>query len=423
MEIIRTLSNFKKTFLEKNKKNLVIYLLTAFYISFFISRLSFKIFVTIKPVFLVGILTYSCLVMLRRPMISSKLTKRKVLVYLAPFLLLLTTIFYREESKLSTLIGCIGYLFFVLISFQVHFRTTFNEQMKALFNSAIIVNIALVLLSSFGFAVYFHSGIEGLNSLGFFRMFESERYVLRLFGLSQGPNFLALYLGIFFIFFNFDIEKIRTYKYLFISNSILILLTHSLSGGIALFSYIFLIFLIASRKKLLFISKSFALLFSVLAPMWIVYKLTERGIVFHVVKNFIKKMSHGSGRYGLYEQAYDNLINNNLFFGNGIFSFRNYYKLTYGRERNLHSTYLDIISDGGLVTFAVFAFSWFFLFRGVETKLKHFTFLIFPMLFFFTLTLHFDVSIVLYVLFFVSYAECLKNTNDSSAIKELKVSD
>ncbi|MFC5713071.1 O-antigen ligase family protein [Thalassorhabdus alkalitolerans] len=246
-------------------------------------------------------------------------------------------------SSFRIMVGIIIYLtcYFIMKSIILHFSSKQVE--KSLSYAGIIFNLASLVLYIFG-----------LNKFGF--TFQGERIVElgvmvdrtypRLIGLLEDPNFFVFYNTIFFAYFLCNTHGLRNKVGLGLC-IITSLLTFSRGGLLALF-IILLIYLLMNNPV-----KQVKMLFSLIASTSILFYIT----VFHLNLNIWGMIDArfedfstdgGSGRFELWERAWE-FFNSSIVVGIGAFNFSDYNEFYFNDDLSVHNTFLDILSESGLL--------------------------------------------------------------------------
>ncbi|MFC0187291.1 O-antigen ligase family protein [Fictibacillus aquaticus] len=210
----------------------------------------------------------------------------------------------------------------------------------------------------------------GLKSLGF--VFQGDmitsfgvlidRDYPRLIGLLQDPNYYVFYNTIFFAFY---LCSSGSWKNRF--GLMLCLVTNILTfsrGGIAVMLLIFLLYIIilpSPRKKLKLAGGA---ILSLVVGVYGAVSFLKFDI-YGVLKSRISDFSNdgGSGRFELWGRAWD-YFNENIWTGVGAYNFPDYNTYEYGDALRVHNTFLDILSESGILGFS--AFLLFLLFVMVQ---------------------------------------------------------
>ncbi|WP_223591811.1 O-antigen ligase family protein [Neobacillus bataviensis] len=251
-------------------------------------------------------------------------------------------------SSIRIICGIILYIFCYFIMKSVIGNAKDLVIERAIADAGILFNVASLTL-------YF----VGLKSLGF--VFEGDRVyqfgVLldrdypRLIGLVQDPNFFVFYNTLFFSYFLCNSNSLKNKLGLLLC-IIANLLTFS-RGGILIMAFLVLIYIVINNpmKQLkLIVGLTVSLLVSVYIT--IVYLHFD---IFGILQSRVGDLSQdgGSGRLELWGRAWD-YFTSHMFFGIGAFNFSDYNFFQYGTSLLVHNTFLEILSESGLLGITCF---------------------------------------------------------------------
>lgn len=214
---------------------------------------------------------------------------------------------------------------------------------KILANVGILFNIM-----SLGLYVY------GLKSMNF--IFEGDsvfqygvmldRNYPRLIGLVQDPNFFVFYNTLFFTYFLCHATSLRNRVGL-----LLCILTNILTfsrGGLLAIILVFCLYIVMNDplKKLKLVVN---LVISLIVVTTIAVVLLKFDL-FSILESRILDFSNdgGSGRFALWMRAWD-YFSSHMIFGIGAFNFSDYNFFQYADTLTVHNTFLDILSESGLL--------------------------------------------------------------------------
>lgn len=254
----------------------------------------------------------------------------------------------HPDASLRIILGITLYIscFFIMKSIIGNVKDQVIE--RALSDVGIVFNIISITL-------YF----IGLKTLGF--VFEGDRIYEfgvmldrdypRLIGLLQDPNFFVFYNTLFFSYYmcNAGSWKNKLGLTLCIISNIL---TFS-RGGLLVMVFIFSIFILQKKpikqlKILLGILSSF---FGIVYISIVFLKVD----IFATIQSRIMDLAEdgGSGRLELWGRAWE-YFTSHMLFGIGAFNYSEYNMFYYGDSTEVHNTYLDILSESGLVGISCF---------------------------------------------------------------------
>ncbi len=199
----------------------------------------------------------------------------------------------------------------------------------------------------------------GLKSLGF--IFEGDRVYKfgvmldrdypRLIGLLQDPNFFVFYNTLFFSFYLCNAKSLKNKLGL-----VLCILANILTfsrGGLLVMALILLIYILITNPI-----KQLKLLFGMIASLFvsmyvaIVYMKFD---ILGILQSRVGDLSNdgGSGRIELWGRAWD-YFTSHMVIGIGAFNFTDYNFFQYGDDLEVHNTFLEILSESGLLGITCF---------------------------------------------------------------------
>lgn len=249
----------------------------------------------------------------------------------------------HPDSSLRILLGITLYLmcYFIMKSILSYSNVAVIE--KGIANAGIIFNTASLILY-----------VIGLRSANL--VFEGERTTVlgimvdrnypRLIGVLQDPNFFVFYNTIFFAYYlcNPNVWKNRIGLLLCIATN---LLTFS-RGGIVALVIIFVVYILLNKPlKQIKIVVGTVLTLSLL--LYVVTVQLKFGLL-DMINSRFEDFSNdgGSGRFELWERAWT-FFSDNMILGIGAFNFSDYNFFYHNDTLTVHNTFLDILSESGLV--------------------------------------------------------------------------
>lgn len=268
---------------------------------------------------------------------------KRVFYIVLPFCFYALTAFWSIDYY-SSLIGVLGII--QLTIYVLSFFLLCRELTEDNFHKVIGLSCLCVLTLHFcyyfiGLISYNGSFLENEKIFGIM----IDRGMIRAKGLTDDPNILSLYAGIVFIYALFNKNTVR-YKAIIVSLSlVLTVLTLSRGGMLALvvavFSILAIWFLTKPQKMLLF---------SIVASLFLIAAwsfLKDNPVVVDVVSKRIDNASSGSGRFYLWEYAFER-INDSPILGHGIFTTKYIFIKLLGQEGYSHNTIIEILLEGGI---------------------------------------------------------------------------
>ncbi|ART77770.1 polysaccharide polymerase [Sutcliffiella horikoshii] len=249
----------------------------------------------------------------------------------------------HPDSSLRILLGITLYLMCYFIMKSILSYSNANVVEKGIATTGIIFNTASLILY-----------VNGLRSANL--EFEGERAIVfgvlldrnypRLIGLLEDPNFFVFYNTLFFAYYlcHPDSWKNRIGLLLCIATN---LLTFSRGGMVALV-IMFAIYLVLNKpvKQLKIVVGS---LITLGLFVYVVTVQLKFGLLDMIDSRF-EDFSYdgGSGRFELWERAWE-FFSDNMFLGIGAFNFSDYNFFHHNDTLTVHNTFLDILSESGLV--------------------------------------------------------------------------
>ena len=273
----------------------------------------------------------------------------------------------QPDSSLRIMLGITLYLVCYFIMKFIIGNTEESTIQKVISNVGIIFNTASLIL-------YF----VGLKSVGF--VFEGDRIYQygmmldrdypRLIGLLQDPNFYVFYNTLFFSFYlcNMKSWKNRLGLILCILSN---LLTFSRGGLLVMVILLIIYLLLNNPLKQLKLILGLVIAFSLTAYVAVVHmKFNLVGMLESRIQDV--SQDGGSGRLELWSRAWD-YFESHLFVGLGAFNFADYNQFNYGNTQPVHNTFLDILSESGLLGITCYMmFIFLVFFQLIQSKIyKH----------------------------------------------------
>ncbi|MGG3798661.1 O-antigen ligase family protein [Metabacillus fastidiosus] len=276
------------------------------------------------------------------------------------------------QSSIRIIFGIILYItcYFIMKSILVHSTIPIIE--KLLSNAGIIFNIVSIVL-------YF----TGLKSLGF--VFTGDRItefgVLidrdypRLIGLLQDPNFYVFYNTLFFVYYLCNRHSLKNQIGL-----VLCLITNLLTfsrGGLLVILFLLVMYMLMNNPiRQMKLAAGLIGSLSIIG-YFIINKL--KFDIFHILSSRANDFLNdgGSGRFELWGRSWE-AFSSNFILGIGAFNFSEYNEFHYGDRLTVHNTFLDILSESGLVVISLFClFIFLVIFEMFQSNIhKHHQYLL-----------------------------------------------
>lgn len=246
-------------------------------------------------------------------------------------------------SSIRIILGISLYIGSYFVMKSIIGNSSFKHVERVLAYVGILFN-----MMSLGLYVY------GLKSMNF--IFEGDRIYQygvmldrdypRLIGLVQDPNFFVFYNTLFFTYFLCHATSLRNRFGL-----LLCILTNILTfsrGGLIAIILVFSLYIIMNEplKKLKLVVSLVSSLMVVTSVAIVFLKFDLLGILESRIIDFSN--DGGSGRFALWMRAWD-YFSTHMILGIGAFNFSDYNLFQYGDTLTVHNTFLDILSESGLL--------------------------------------------------------------------------
>lgn len=330
----------KKVILDK-------FLLQLLIISLYFGRINIDIGVTIKPYMIVTTLIFFYIF---KDMKIRKLYRFEVYMILFILMYSLTALKFKyPENHIRYILA-----FIVLMIFYFTIRSFFERISMNVIKEKMIycTNISLVISLVYYFiGLLAASKISNWNSV---RVYGAllDRGTPRMIGfISDDPNILVFFITIAFIYSLSNLKK-NSNKVLAILSGASILL--SFSRGAYLAIGVSIVFIILIKGKTLEKIKAIVALSVISIGFIYITKLFGVDIIEIVLSRFSSLLSDGgSGRVELWKNALNTFANNPIF-GIGINSTIPYGIINYNNNHYVHNTLLEVLSEGGIISFSIF---------------------------------------------------------------------
>lgn len=190
-----------------------------------------------------------------------------------------------------------------------------------------------------------------------------EKGLPRLTGTTIDPNFAALCLSFFSVYF-----LTRKNYFLFLFSTILVVLTLSRSGMISL--VLAILFILLFTGSLLLKTRNITIIILVVIMFYIGVSFLDSNILDEVLQKRTSGVESGAGRFDLWSSALSFIYERPLL-GSGIFTFRDLYFKASGEARFAHNTFIEIATEVGILGFMIFLFFIVSLFNNVVRLSKN----------------------------------------------------
>ncbi|MFB5662649.1 O-antigen ligase family protein [Alteribacillus sp. HJP-4] len=246
-------------------------------------------------------------------------------------------------ASLRIFFGIGLYLFCYFITKSILHAAPSEVIDKAVANVGIIFNIISLLMYGAGLAV-----LQGVNSDERISSFGVmlDRDFPRLIGLLQDPNFFVFYNTIFFAYFLCHFRSLKGKAGLILCITT-ILLTFSRGGMLAMILMLAVYLLLNNPLRQL------KIMISLVSLGGLVLYVSAAHMNFDLPGMLADRIGNvssdgGSGRMELWVRAWE-FFAPNFLFGIGAFNFSEYNTHAYGAGISVHNTFLDVLSESGLI--------------------------------------------------------------------------
>jgi len=323
-----------------------------FMLSFFFQSLYIEVGFGLMPFMLVSLMI---------PFVSRKIYRLNfidgsLIIFVALYLFTITYSDYNE----NTIRFFLGFLLYLFLYFLIHSYLIFNKLNfeKMLGISGIIFSLTSLLLYLYGLLITDFSQVDRLASYGIFY----DRGMPRLMGLINNPNFYCFFNAPFLALLGINAWK-ESFS-LHFSKAVLLLGCSALTFSIPGIAVSLFIYFLSSHMKVgrcrsgarnFWLTVSCLIVFVSIAVLWFVSKefIAAMNAIW---EGRVRVLEHGSGRYAAWTYLLGQLDGVRLIFGYGIGASVTAIR-AYEDIYNSHSTYVDIVYEGGvLLLFALFAF-------------------------------------------------------------------
>ncbi|MFL0363973.1 O-antigen ligase family protein [Pseudobacillus sp. 179-B 2D1 NHS] len=248
----------------------------------------------------------------------------------------------RIMAGIFLLISCYFILRFVLEKYSI------NAIQEAIAKSGLLFNMVSLLLYAIGLKkVGFQVSEEMISSYGVLM----DRSYPRLIGLLEDPNLYVFYNMIFFTYFLTNMTSWRN-KAGFALCMLTTVLTFS-RGGILSMLLIILLYTAISHSAARWRTLGTLGIISIAAGYIavVVMKVNIVGLIGKRIEDF--SSDGGSGRFELWSRAWNYFLEHPVV-GIGADNFIEYNKAHYGESLYTHNTFLQILSESGLIGFSLY---------------------------------------------------------------------
>lgn len=336
----------------KNYK-IVLFLFKMLVLSFCFGKFYFSIGFSLKPYMIICVLSFVFFLIIKSDTIEKFEVYEKML-FLFILISVLTIFQFRYiDSVFRYVLGFTVVLFCYFNMRKMLLTLDRHDIEKTISDSGILILIlTLVLyvagLYSLDFNIY-GNGIEKYGVL-------IDRNVPRLISTaSNDPNITVFYITIFFIFYLVN-YKTRKGKLGLILSSMVIILTFSRGAYVSIvLSLLVVIFNLSGKSFFYKIKTIFKPIIILMIMMYLINVFFNFNILEMINKRFYAiEIDEGSGRTVLWTNALKTFAEHPVF-GIGINSSLEYNKTHYGTKNYVHNTYLEVLSETGIIGILVYS--------------------------------------------------------------------
>lgn len=181
-----------------------------------------------------------------------------------------------------------------------------------------------------------------------------DRGIPRLVGPVKDPNFFVMFCSIFFFAGLYFFRSFK-YKILLFWSFLNIALTFSRGGALALMLGLAFYIVFLQRKR---ITRTIQVFGSIALAVALVWWLMPDAQMF--LERRLESAGSASGRFEIWKHGWQAFLEH-PYTGIGIFSFLQYNIQEFGGEHYMHNTYLEVLVEGGVFVFALYALFWAYL--------------------------------------------------------------
>ncbi|KLA35602.1 hypothetical protein B4080_5868 [Bacillus cereus] len=232
-------------------------------------------------------------------------------------------------------------------------RLSIRQLENTLSVSGIVFNFVSLMLYVLGaYLLGFHFTGNRINSLGLLM----DRGIPRLIGTFTDPNIFAFCNFIFFYYYLTHLNR-KGSKIGILLTVVTLLLTFSRGAFVAI-AFGILLYFVAAKTKTKIRMIIWGTIF-VVGMIYFAQLYFNIDIVKIVTDRFTEVQGDGaSGRFDIWENGLK-LFSDNPFFGIGIYNYRSYSNYLFGIDHYMHNTFLEVLTESGMVGFVLY--SLFFL--------------------------------------------------------------
>ncbi|OOR05101.1 polysaccharide polymerase [Bacillus cereus] len=332
------------------ENNMQISMKWIFLLILFVMLSKYNIYVGFSlKIYMIFLVVYFCLTI--KDFYIQKLYFHEVAFLLFYFIYCLSGIL---SIYLSASIRMIFGVFLVLGCYFIMRNLLGNTEIVVLESAIVYVGLVFNIVSLILYIVGLqHFGLYGGEEREVYAGLLVDRGYPRLIGLLDDPNIFIFYNTIFFMYYITNLYNTNN-----VIGFILCVTTSLLTfsrGGILAIVLVILVYICMSSfaKKVKIIMG--LVLFGVVIFSFSLSNVVMGGELDDILNKRISDFSHdnGSGRFTLWEAAFKYFLSN-PYIGIGAFNFSNYYEYQFNAKLYVHNTFLEILSESGIIGFLLY---------------------------------------------------------------------
>lgn len=287
-----------------------------------------------------------------------KLMTYEILMLMFYFLYCSTGLFakYPVES-LRLIVAIIITISSYFIMKYVLSRLSIRQLENTLAVSGIMFNMVSLILYVLGaYLLGFHFTGNRITSLGLLM----DRGIPRLIGTFTDPNIFAFCNFVFFYYYLTHLKR-KGSRIGLLLTVVTLLLTFSRGAFVAV-AFGILLYFVAAKTKTKIRMIIWGSIFGI-GAIYFAQSYFNIDVVKIVTDRFTEVQGDGaSGRFDIWGNGLK-LFSDNPFFGIGIYNYRSYSNNMFGIDHYMHNTFLEVLTESGMVGFILYSLFFLGLFR------------------------------------------------------------
>lgn len=259
---------------------------------------------------------------------------------------------YDPAASVKLIIGIFLMIIVYLMTKAALMRLELFELPGILVRAGLIFNAISTTLYAAGIAK--GGVISGFEDLTVIYGVMYDRGIPRLVGPVKDPNFFVMFCSIFFFLGLYFFRSFK-FKALFFWSFLNIALTFSRGGALALMLGLAFYVVFLRRKR---ITRTIQIFGAIALAVGLVWWLMPDAQSFLTKR--LESAGSASGRFEIWQHGWQAFLDH-PYTGIGIFSFLQYNIRKFGGEHYMHNTYLEVLVEGGMFAFALYALFWAYL--------------------------------------------------------------